>query len=228
MNVVLLGAPGSGKGTQATTVTGRLGWAHVASGDLFRHHLKAQTALGRQVEGYMNRGELVPDDVTIAMVRERLAQPDIAAGVLFDGFPRTLAQAHALDTLLASLGQRVDLAVYLDVPDEAIVQRLSGRLVCRECEAPFHAQANPFAACPHGKCAGEHLVRRADDEPETVRRRLATFHRQTAPVVEHYRAVGVLVTIHGEGPVEAIGRGILEAVDDTAQDAAGAVRAGPR
>lgn len=225
MNVVLLGAPGSGKGTQATIVTGRLGLAHVATGDLFRHHLKARTELGREVESFMNRGALVPDDVTIAMVRERLAQPDVAAGVLFDGFPRTLNQAHALDGLLAGMGQRVDRAVYLDVPDDAIVGRLSGRLVCRECEAPFHVDAKPFATCPHGRCSGEHLARRPDDEPETVRRRLAIFHQQTAPVVEHYRAAGILVCVAGQGPVDAIGQAILDAVGGMATGAADTRRA---
>lgn len=213
MNLVLLGAPGSGKGTQAKLLTARLGLAHVASGDLFRRHIAQATELGVMAQRYMSRGDLVPDDVTLAMIRDRLQQPDVDRGVLFDGFPRTLPQAVALDDMLGALDRRVDRAIFLSVPDDAIVARLSGRLECSVCQTPFHVQANPFTACPLHKCRGEHLVRRADDDPDTVRRRLGIFHRQTEPVVEYYRQFGRVTTVVGEGDVDAIQREIMVAID---------------
>lgn len=212
MNLILLGAPGSGKGTQAKTLAGALGAVHVASGDLFRDHLQRRTELGRLAEGYMNRGDLVPDDVTIGMIRERLRDPDAAGGVLLDGFPRTLAQAKALDALLAELGKAVDGALYLAVPDEVLVERLAGRRVCAVCQAPFHAAFNPFRVCPLGRCAGEHLHQREDDRAETVRARLATFHRQTEPVVAYYDQAGLLVHVSGEGPVAEVSARAIDAV----------------
>lgn len=212
MNVILLGAPGSGKGTQAEHIEAAFGLTHVSSGDLFRYNLKNQTELGKLAEGYMKRGELVPDDVTVAMVRDRLQQPDITEGVLLDGFPRTLPQADALANMLHELGQRVDAVVYLDVADDEIVTRLSGRLICRECQAPFHKTFNPFDACPENKCHGEHLYQRDDDKPETVGARLQTYHAQTSPLVEHYREKGILLHIPGTGSIEEISERILTAI----------------
>jgi adenylate kinase len=212
MDVVLLGAPGSGKGTLASHLEAMLNLKHIASGDLFREHLNNRTPLGLRAEEYMTRGALVPDEVTIAMLRERLERPDAQNGVLLDGFPRTMEQAIALSEMMEKLGRRIDAVVYLDVPDENLVDRLSGRLICRECQAPFHRTTNPFRRCPHDKCAGEHLYQRADDAPETVRARLATYHRQTEPVIDYYRLIGLLVTVPGQGTVDEVKRAALTAV----------------
>jgi adenylate kinase len=213
MNLVLLGGPGSGKGTQAELLQERLGITHVASGDLFRTNIKQQTELGVLAKTFMDRGELVPDDVTIAMIRERLAHPDTDEGVLFDGFPRTIAQARALKELLSELGRALDRVIYLAVSDEEIVRRLSGRLICRECQVPFHKDFSPFENCPYDKCEGEHLYQREDDKPETVRARLKVFHQQTSPLIEFYEQEGLLSRVRGEGNVEEIFELILEALE---------------
>jgi adenylate kinase len=212
MDLVLLGAPGSGKGTQADYLRREMGLTHIASGDLFRDHLQRRTELGTRAADYMTRGALVPDDITIAMLRERVSQPDTARGVLLDGFPRTMEQAIALNEMMAHLGRELSAVLYIEVPDEELVERLSGRLICRECQIPFHRVANPFRTCPNGKCMGEHLYQRADDTPETVRARLVTYHRQTAPVIDYYRLIKLLITVPGSGPVEAVQRAALEAV----------------
>jgi adenylate kinase len=212
MDLVLLGAPGSGKGTQADHLRRELGLTHVASGDLFRDQLQRKTALGVQASEYMARGALVPDAITIAMLRERVSQPGTERGVMFDGFPRTMEQAIALNEMMVSLGRQIDAVLYVEVPDDELVGRLSGRLICRECQVPFHRTANPFRACPHGRCAGEHLYQRTDDAPETVRARLVTFQRQTAPVIDYYSLIKLLVTIPGHGPVEDVKRTALQAI----------------
>jgi adenylate kinase len=211
MDLVLLGAPGSGKGTQAAFLEADLRVKHVASGDLFRENLQNRTPLGLQAEKYMAKGELVPDEITIAMLRERLQRPDARAGVLLDGFPRTMEQAIALSEMMETLKRHVDGVLYVEVPDETLVERLSGRLICRECQAPFHKVTNPFGICPLGKCRGEHLYQRADDEPETVRVRLATFHRQSEPVIDYYRLLNLLATVPAYGTVEEVKRAALDA-----------------
>ena len=212
MDLVLLGAPGSGKGTQADHLRRELNLTHIASGDLFRDHLRRQTPLGLRASDYMTRGALVPDAITIDMLRERVTQPDAAQGVLFDGFPRTMEQAIALNEMMAGLERQVSAVLYVDVPDEELVERLSGRLICRECQVPFHRVANPFRTCPNARCSGEHLYQRTDDAPETVRARLATYHRQTAPVIDYYRLIDLLVTVPGSGDVEAVKQATLEAI----------------
>ena len=212
MDLVLLGAPGSGKGTQADHLQREFGLTHIASGDLFRHHLQRKTELGEKAGEYMAQGALVPDAITIAMLRERVTQPDATDGVLLDGFPRTMEQAIVLNEMMAGLGREIDAVVYIDVPDEELVERLSGRMICRECQVPFHRTANPFQTCPHHKCNGEHLYQRADDTPETVRARLVTFHRQTAPVIDYYRLIHLLVTVPGTGPVDDVKRATVDAV----------------
>jgi adenylate kinase len=211
MDLVLLGAPGSGKGTQAAQLESELNLKHIASGDLFRENLKNRTPLGLRAEEYMSTGALVPDEVTIAMLRERLQWPDAQAGVLLDGFPRTMEQAIARSAMMETLGRQVDGVLYVDVPDEDLVARLSGRLVCRECQATFHRITNPFRTCSFGKCTGEHLYQRVDDAPETVRARLVTFHRQTEPVIDYYRLLNLLVTVPGQGSVEEVRRATRDA-----------------
>jgi adenylate kinase len=212
MDLVLLGAPGSGKGTQAGHLQRELGLTHIASGDLFRDHLQRETDLGVRASEYMARGALVPDPITIAMLRERVSQPDTVKGVLLDGFPRTMEQTIALSEMMAGLSREIDAVLYVEVPDEALVERLSGRLICRDCQVPFHRSANPFRTCPHGRCTGEHLYQRADDAPDTVRARLVTYHRQTAPVIDYYRLINLLITVPGDGSFDDVKRATLEAV----------------
>jgi len=212
VDLVLLGAPGSGKGTQADYLWRELDLTHIASGDLFRDHLQRKTALGVQAAEYMARGALVPDAITIAMLGERVSQPGTERGVIFDGFPRTMEQAIALNDMVGSLGRQIDTVLYVEVPDDELVARLSGRVICRECQVPFHRSANPFRVCPHGRCAGEHLYQRTDDAPETVRARLVIYHRQTAPVIDYYSLIRLLVTIPGHGPLDDVKRATLEAI----------------
>ena len=217
MDLVLLGAPGSGKGTQAAFIEAELGVKHIASGDLFRENLRQRTPLGVRAEEYMTRGALVPDEITIGMLRERLQRADAKAGVLLDGFPRTMEQAIALSEMLETLNRQIDGVFYVEVPDETLVDRLSGRLICRECQTPFHRTSNPFRTCPRGTCAGEHLYQRTDDSPETVRARLVTFHRQSEPVIDYYRLLNLLATISGSGSVDEVKRATLEAARDLAK-----------
>jgi adenylate kinase len=211
--IVLLGPPGSGKGTQAARLADSLNLPHVASGDLFRYNLANETELGLKAKVYMDRGDLVPDDITIAMVLDRLSQPDCARGALLDGFPRTLAQAKALDKALAEQGHEVSLVPLIAVPDEVVVERLSGRLICRECQTPFHKVYNPFQTCPYDKCNGEFLYQRDDDKPETVRSRLQVYWEQTSPLIDYYRAKGVLVEVNGDQPMEAVEAELRAAIE---------------
>ncbi len=210
--IVLLGPPGAGKGTQARRLSERLGLAHVSTGDLFRKHLREQTRLGQLAQSYMNKGELVPDSVTIAMVQERLQEPDTVKGVIFDGFPRTVAQAEALDDLLAQLGGRVNLAVLIQVPEEVLVERLSGRRTCRAQGHIFHVKYNPPKV--PGKCDfdGSELYQREDDKPETVRRRIQVYWEQTGPVVDYYRVRGLLVEVDGAQDMDTVTQALLDVV----------------
>ncbi len=204
LNIVLLGPPGSGKGTQAEKLSKQLKLQHIASGDLFRENLNNETELGQLAKSYMNQGVLVPDDVTGAMVKERLSRPDTRQGFILDGFPRTLPQAEALTEMVADMQRQLTGVLHITVSDEEIVNRLSGRMICRECQAPFHKIFNPFKTCPHNKCTGEHLYQRDDDNPKTVRTRLETYHQETAPLVDYYKEAGLLIEIEGEGEVSKI------------------------
>ncbi len=213
MNVVLLGAPGAGKGTQAAVLTKQLGVVHVASGDLFRKALSENTELGLLAKSYMEKGDLVPDEVTIEMVLERIRQPDCAPGVLFDGFPRTLSQAQALDEKLDGEGKRIDRAVYIEVPEEELVKRLSGRWICRECQTPYHSESSPPKVA--GKCdvCGGELYQRADDTEETVRERLKVFFSQTLPIVEYYEKQGKLLRVDGDRDIEEVSAAIARLLE---------------
>lgn len=204
MNVVLLGAPGAGKGTQASVLTAELGMVHVASGDLFRRALQEQTELGLLAKSYMEKGGLVPDEVTINMVLERIRKPDCAGGVLFDGFPRTLSQARALDDKLSAEGRAIDRAVYIEVPEEELVKRLSGRWICRNCQTPYHAVSSPPRVAGNCDACGGELYQRADDREETVRERLKVFLSQTLPIVDYYAKQGKLIRVDGNGLIEDV------------------------
>ncbi len=210
--VVLLGGPGAGKGTQAKLLVDELGIPQVSTGDLFRQHLQADTDLGRLARTYMERGELVPDRVTIEMVRERFAQSDCASGALLDGFPRTIAQAEGLEIMLAAIGQRVAVVPFIRVSPAVLLERLSGRWTCRQCSSMYHVLHNPpLAPGVCDRCAGE-LYQRTDDSPETAKRRIDVYWEQTAPLVEWYRGKGQLAEIDGEQPIEAVSRAMLSAV----------------
>ncbi len=208
--VVLLGAPGAGKGTQALRLVEALSLPHIASGDLFRENLKNETQLGRLAKTYMDAGELVPDDVTIGMVRERLSRPDCADGAIFDGFPRTIPQAEALDEVLAELGGRLRVVPYVRVSEDVLLARLAGRWTCKSCGAVFHELFNPprvKGVC--GECGGQ-LYQRADDTPETQRRRIKVYFEQTSPLIEYYRQRGLLVEVDGDRSVEEVLTALLE------------------
>jgi adenylate kinase len=209
---VLIGPPASGKGTQAARVSEELGLPHVASGDLFRENLRLQTNLGKTARQYMDRGELVPDDVTIAMVMARLSQPDCARGAVLDGFPRNIAQAEALDRALATEGHRVAAVLYIKVPEGVLIERVSGRRICRNCGESYHVRFNPpdeQGVCD--VCGGE-LYQRDDDKPETVRQRLRVYEEQTRPLVDFYRERGLLVEIDGDQPIDDVTAAILAAL----------------
>jgi adenylate kinase len=210
--VVLLGAPGAGKGTQAAILAHRLRLAHVATGDLFRAAVRAGTPLGALAKGYMDRGELVPDSVTVDMLLERLAQPDARAGILLDGFPRNVAQAEVLDSALAARGGRVEVAPYIEVPEPELVARLGGRWICREQGHPYHeATSRPLVP---GICDidGSELYQRDDDRPATVKARLRGQLGALAAVAAYYRDRGVLRTVDGLRGIEEVSRDLESAI----------------
>ena len=214
--VVLLGAPGAGKGTQAQILSQRLGLAHVATGDLFRAAVRDGTPLGVTAKGYMDRGELVPDSVTIEMLLERLAQPDAAAGILLDGFPRNTAQAEVLDEALAARGSRVEVAPYIEVPEADLVARLGGRWICRAQGHPYHELSNPPRVPGICDIDGSELYQRTDDQPETVQARLRQQLGALDQVVEHYRRLGALKTVDGTGPIGRVSDDLLAAIGPAA------------
>ncbi len=210
--VVLLGAPGAGKGTQAQILSERLGLAHVATGDLFRAAVRDETPLGLVAKGYMDRGELVPDAVTIEMLLERLARPDAAAGILLDGFPRNIAQAEVLDKALAEAGGRVDVAPYIEVPEADLVARLGGRWICRAGGHPYHEQTRPPQKPGVCDVDGSELYQRTDDQPATVQARLRQQLGALDAVVNHYRSNGVLRTVDGRRTIEQVTGDLLGAI----------------
>ncbi|MDK2894486.1 MAG: adenylate kinase [Moorella sp. (in: firmicutes)] len=208
MRLVLLGPPGAGKGTQAALICKHLGIPHISTGDMFRQAIKEGTELGRQAEKYLQSGGLVPDDVTIGLIQERLSQSDCRQGFLLDGFPRTVAQAEALDAWLAGRKEKLDAVIDIEVPREELMARLTGRRVCRQCGATYHLQYNPPAEA--GKCdvCGGELIQRADDTAATVGKRLDVYNEQTAPLITYYRQRGLLKEIEGSGDIAAVSRAI--------------------
>ena len=211
--IVFLGAPGAGKGTQAATVAEKLNLAHIATGDMFREAQKQETELAKQARFYMEKGELVPDEITIQMVLERIAAPDCENGVIFDGFPRTLKQAEALDEALGKQGKMIDSVVYIKVSEAELVERLGGRWICRQCQTPYHMVNSPPRT--PGKCdrCGGELYQRPDDTPETVKERLRVYFAETAPLIDYYNRAGKLLEVGGEGSVDNVRERILEALD---------------
>lgn len=207
--IVLLGAPGAGKGTQAKILAQKTGLPHVSSGDIFRENLANNTELGRLARQYMDRGALVPDDVTIAMIRERLARPDCAHGAILDGFPRTPAQADALDAMLQEWNAQVDVVPFIQVPEEELVARLSGRWICRAQGHIFHEKFNPPKQPGVCDYDGSELYQRSDDRPEVVRERIRVYYEQTAPLVAYYRERGLLHEVDGTQSIEQVTQALL-------------------
>jgi adenylate kinase len=210
--IVLLGPPGAGKGTQAEVISEKMGLAHVSSGDIFRENLKAQTELGKLAQGYMNRGELVPDDVTIAMIEERLNRPDCAAGALLDGFPRTPAQADALAKMLAKRNAKVNIVPYISVSSEVLIERLGGRWTCRAQGHVYHQKYNPPKVASVCDIDGSELYQREDDKPATVANRIRVYFEQTAPLIEYYQKQGLLAEIDGTQSIETVTERMMAAI----------------
>jgi adenylate kinase len=210
--IILLGAPGAGKGTQAVTLAQELGLVHVATGDLFRQALEQQTELGLKAKAYMEKGVLVPDEITIQMVLERILAPDCAGGAILDGFPRNVNQARALDERLGQQSRAIDRVVYIKVAKEELISRLGGRWICRQCQAPYHeVNSPPKVAGKCDRCGGE-LYQRPDDTPETVEKRLEVYFKETAPLIDYYTRAGKLVEVAGEGDVAEVAGRIVAAV----------------
>jgi len=210
--IVMLGPPGVGKGTQAKILAERTKLAHVSSGDLFRDNIKNQTELGQLAQSFINKGELVPDDVTIAMIRERLSRPDCQAGAILDGFPRTPAQADAFKQMLSEFGGDVDYVPFVSADNDVLVARLSGRWTCRENGHVFHKTFNPPQQDGICDLDGSELYQRDDDKAETVIRRIQVYMEQTAPLIAYYREAGKLIDIDGAQPIEQVSEALVMAL----------------
>ena len=204
MKIIMLGAPGAGKGTQAKLIAEKYGVPHISTGDIFRANIRNGTELGKEAKEYMDKGLLVPDELTVRLLLDRVAQDDCKNGYVLDGFPRTIPQAEVLDKELIKLGDSVDFAVDVDVPDENIIRRMSGRRACLNCGATYHIVNIPPKK--EGICdvCGSELVLRDDDQPETVKNRLKVYHEQTQPLIEYYTGKGVLRTVDGTLPMEEV------------------------
>ena len=212
MKIIMLGAPGAGKGTQAKMIAEKYGIPHVSTGDIFRANIKNGTELGMEAKKYMDQGQLVPDEVTIGIVRERLAASYCAGGFLLDGFPRTVFQAEALDGIMNDMKTKLDVALNIDVDAEALIGRITGRRMCRKCGTPYHVTFSPSKA--EGVCdaCGGELYQRDDDKEETVRKRLEVYNAQTLPLIEYYRKQGIIADIDGNQPMEAVTEAIMKAI----------------
>ena len=212
MYIILLGAPGAGKGTQAGMMSDKLKLVQVASGDLFRKALNENTELGKKAKSYMEKGQLVPDEVTIQMVLERLGEPDVKSGAILDGFPRNLNQAKALDKALAKQSRAIDKVVNIKVTEEEVLKRLGGRWVCRNCQTPYHeTDSPPKVKGKCDKCGGE-LYQRADDNPKTIKNRLEVYLKETSPLIDYYKKAGKLIEVVSEGGPQAVNKKILTAL----------------
>ncbi len=214
MRIIMLGAPGAGKGTQAARIAEEYHIPHISTGDIFRANIKGGTELGKKAKSYMDAGKLVPDELVCDLVADRIAQDDCKDGYILDGFPRTIPQAEALEKAAADLNTKIDYAVNIDVPDEAIIERMSGRRACLKCGATYHVQYNPPKE--EGKCdnCGADLVQRDDDKPETVKTRLNVYHTQTQPLIDFYKDKNILVTVDGTQPMDEVFTSIKKILGD--------------
>ncbi len=213
MNIVLFGPPGSGKGTQAKLLAEKYGVPHISTGDILRGNLNNETKLGLEAKTYMDKGELVPDDVLIGLIKDRLSDSDCASGFLLDGYPRTLPQAEALSKILSELGKNLDVVLNIDVPDEKLLKRLAGRRMC-VCGASYHILFNKPKQ--EGICdlCGSKLYQRDDDKEEAIMNRLVVYQNQTRPLIDHYTQAGVMLTINGAADIEVVFNGICRMLDD--------------
>lgn len=205
MNLILMGLPGAGKGTQAEKIVATFGIPQISTGDMFREAMKNETELGLQAKSYIDAGNLVPDEVTNGIVKERLAQPDTAKGFLLDGFPRTLDQAKALDAMLIDLNKKIDAVIEINVAEDVLVDRLAGRYICRSCGATYHKIFNPTkveGTCD--RCGGHEFFQREDDKPETVKNRLTVNVKASAPILDFYKEQGLLHAIDGDREIDAV------------------------
>ncbi|RJP75822.1 MAG: adenylate kinase [Candidatus Zixiibacteriota bacterium] len=221
MNIVLLGAPGSGKGTQAKMLAEKYHFPHISTGDILRQAIRGNTPLGREAEGYIKAGDLVPDKVVLGIIEERLQEADCAEGALFDGFPRTIQQADGLESMLKKANRRLDLCLSLEVPDEHIVRRLSSRRICSVCGADYNMISNPPPADNRCVICGGEIVQRADDQETTIRNRLAVYRKQTSPLQEYYSGRGLLRIVDGDGSPSEIFAKLCRVIDDHSQKPAG-------
>ena len=210
MKIVMLGAPGAGKGTHAKGIVEKYHIPTISTGDIFRQNIKEGTELGKKAKGYMDAGELVPDELVCDLVVDRLSKEDCKDGYILDGFPRTIPQAESLTKALAERGEKVDYAINVDVPDENIINRMSGRRACLGCGATYHITFNP--PVKEGICdtCGQELVLRDDDKPETVKKRLDVYHQQTQPLIDYYKNAEVLAEVDGTQPMDAVFQDIVE------------------
>lgn len=210
MKIIMLGAPGAGKGTQAKKIAEKYQIPHISTGDIFRANIKGGTELGMKAKTFMDQGMLVPDEITIGMLMDRIGQEDCINGYVLDGFPRTIPQAESLTKALAERGEKVYYAINVDVPDENIINRMSGRRACLGCGATYHITFNP--PVKEGICdtCGQELVLRDDDKPETVKKRLDVYHQQTQPLIDYYKNAEVLAEVDGTQPMDAVFQGIVE------------------
>ena len=210
MKIIMLGAPGAGKGTQAKKIAAKYEIPHISTGDIFRANIKNNTELGKKAKTYMDQGLLVPDELTVDLVIDRVQQEDCAKGYILDGFPRTIPQAESLDAALAKMGQKVDFAINVEVPDENIVHRMGGRRACIGCGATYHVEFNaPKVEDVCDTCGGE-LVLRDDDKPETVQKRLSVYHAQTQPLIDYYKKANVLVEVDGTQDINVVFQDIVK------------------
>ncbi len=214
MNLIMLGPPGSGKGTQAKRLTERFGIPQISTGDILREAVKEGTPLGKEAKRYMDEGKLVPDEVVVGIVRERLKEPDCEKGFILDGFPRTVAQAEALDQILEEMGRKIDHVIDIEVSEDELLKRLTGRRTCKRCGAMYHIIFNPpkrDGICD--QCGGE-LYQRDDDREETIKARLKVYREQTAPLIDYYEKRGLLRRIEGSGKIDEIEERILKAIGE--------------
>lgn len=210
MKIIMLGAPGAGKGTQAKMIAEKYSIPHISTGDIFRANIKNGTELGKKAKSYMDKGQLVPDELTLDLIMDRFKQDDCKNGYVLDGFPRTIPQAEALDTALKAKGEKVDFAIDVDVPDENIVKRMAGRRACVGCGATYHVVYSPTKV--EGVCdkCGEELIVRDDDKPETVLNRLEVYHNQTQPLIDYYNEQGILKSVDGTVDMKDVFNAIVD------------------
>ncbi|BFL67186.1 MULTISPECIES: adenylate kinase [Staphylococcus] len=213
MNIILMGLPGAGKGTQASEIVKKFPIPHISTGDMFRKAIKDETNLGKEAKSYMDRGELVPDEVTVGIVKERISEDDAKKGFLLDGFPRTIEQAEALNSIMSELDREIDAVINIEVPEEELMNRLTGRRICEKCGTTYHLVFNPPKVDGICDIDGGKLYQREDDNPETVSNRLSVNVKQSKPILEYYNEKGVLKNIDGSKDIEEVTNDVIDILD---------------